>query len=373
MDEPISKLNAISYVSNFFFLNEIALYGWPIQVVLIVLVVALSISVLFLVRKKKTGEDLNLSGREQTQFLTSILDHSGTSSAIIDSDGIIRYANYGFEALINPRELPLTDRSIGDIPQLSKLERSFSQETSSVVPVTGHDGTPYLVKYFTVKDSHQQTIGRFLTMLPDTHSKDSFLDYDISHELKTPLHAILGFSDLLSKDQNLTIEQEKLLEKIIHHSRELDDKITSLIGIKDDGDEGTESSASEKKVTKILVVDDVSINRTLLKLMLQRYGLEVQEASNGEAALKILEKWDADTILMDLSMPVMDGLETVKAIRSLDERNQKSRPKIIAVTATHRYSREELSDVGFDDLMQKPFKEEDLLPRLGIEAKDAID
>lgn len=343
------------------------------QVIMIVLVVALSVSVLFLVRKRKVSDDLHLSGSEQTQFLTSILDHSGTSSAILDSDGIIRYANYGFEAFITPKELPLTDRYIGDIPQLKKLERSFSRETSSVVSVTGHDGTPYLIKYFTVKDSHQQTIGRFLKMLPDIHSTDSLLDYDISHELKTPLHAILGFSELLSKNEDLTNDQQVLLEKIIQHSRELDDKITSLIGISDDSETDTEtgSVAHDKKVTKILVVDDVSINRTLLKLMLQRYGLEVKEASNGEAALKILENWDADTILMDLSMPVMDGLATVKAIRSMEESADSIRSKIIAVTATQRYTRDELSDVGFDDLMQKPFKEEDLLPRLGIAAREA--
>ena len=70
---------------------------------------------------------------------------------------------------------------------------------------------------------------------------------------------------------------------------------------------------------------------------------------------------------MDLSMPVMDGIETVKAIREKGKPDSDS--KIIAVTATHRYSKEELMDVGFDDLMQKPFKEEDLLARLGIEVE----
>ncbi|WP_340102612.1 response regulator [Rhodohalobacter sp. 8-1] len=355
----------VSDILNFFLLNEIALYGWPVQIILIVLVIALSLILLFIVRKKNKTEDLYLTRREQTNFLKSILDHSGTSSAIIDSEGIIRYVNFGFEALFNPNELPLIGKNIKDIPQLNKLERYFNKEMASVVPVQGHDDVSYMVKYFTVKDNDQHIMGRFLKMLPDVQNRENALDYDLSHELKTPLHAVLGFSELLKKDDNLTSEQDKLLDKIIYHSKQLDDKIKSIVGSEEESADDGDEISSQTTGKKILVVDDVSINRTLLKLMLKRYGLDVQEASNGEAALNILESWKADTILMDLSMPVMDGIETVKAIRA--QKTQKTQPKIIAVTATQRYSRGELKDVGFDDLMQKPFKEEDLLPRLGIE------
>lgn len=352
---------------NFFLLNEISLYGWPMQLLLLVLVAALSLTLFLSIRRGKKTEDLHLTEKQQSTFLKSILDHSGTSSAILDSKGVIRYVNFGFEALFNPKDLPLTGKNIGDIPQLKKLERSFKDDHSSVVSVLGNDDIPYLIKYFTVKDDEQKIVGRFLNMLPDMKTKDSAFDYDLSHELKTPLHAVLGFSDLLKRDTDLTPEQDKLLEKIIYHSRELDEKISSIVGSEEDSDKNVKTSASQKAVKKILVVDDVSINRTLLKLMLKRYGLDVQEASNGEAAMNILESWKADTILMDLSMPVMDGLETVKAIRAKGAPDADA--KIIAVTATQRYSREELQEVGFDDLMQKPFKEEDLLSRLGIEAE----
>lgn len=353
---------------NFFLLNEISFLGWPIQLVLMVLVVALSLTLLLNIRKGKKTEDLHLTEKEQSRFLKSILDHSGTSSAILDAEGVIRYVNFGFEALFNRKELPLVGRNISEIPQLKKLERSFEDDISSVVSVQGDNGIPYLIKYFTVKDDEKHIVGRFLNMLPDVKSHESVLDYDLSHELKTPLHAVLGFSDLLKKDTDLTAEQEKLLEKIIYHSRELDEKISGLVGSEhDESTEQEEGTALKKAVKKILVVDDVSINRTLLKLMLKRYGLDVQEASNGEAAMNILKTWKADMILMDLSMPVMDGIETVKAIRAKGKPDSDS--KIIAVTATQRYSREELKNVGFDDLMQKPFKEEDLLSRLGIEAE----
>lgn len=352
---------------NFFLLNEISLYGWPTQVVLLALVIALSLTLFLSIRRGKKTEDLHLTEKEQTSFLKSILDHSGTSSAILDADGVIRYVNFGFEALFNPENLPLIGKNISEIPQLNKLERSFTDDLTSVVSVKGDDGVPYLIKYFTVEDNEQQVVGRFLKMLPDVKTRESSFDYDLSHELKTPLHAVLGFSDLLKKDTELSSEQEKLLDKIIYHSRELDEKISSIIGVEEETEQDLKTSPSQKTVKKILVVDDVSINRTLLKLMLKRYGLDVQEASDGEAAMNVLKSWKADTILMDLSMPVMDGIETVKAIRAKGKPDADA--KIIAVTATQRYSREELQVIGFDDLMQKPFKEEDLLSRLGIEAE----
>lgn len=350
---------------NFFLLNEIALYGLPTQIILVVLIMALSLILLLIIRKKNKREELYLTRREQSSFLKSILDHSGTSSAILNSEGIIRYVNFGFEALFDPKDLPLKGKKISDIPKLSKLERYFNEEIASVVPVQGADGSSYLIKYFTVKDDDQSIVGRFLKMLPDVQNSKNPLDYDLSHELKTPLHAVLGFSELLKKDEKLTSEQEKLLDKIIYHSQQLDNKVKSIVGSEEETYSDNNTKSAQRGAKKILVVDDVSINRTLLKLMLKRYGLDVQEASNGEAALNILESWKADTILMDLSMPVMDGIEAVKAIRSKKE--TKTDPKIIAVTATQRYSKEELEEVGFNDLMQKPFKEEDLLPRLGID------
>ncbi len=357
----------VNILYYFFILNEIGLYGLPAQIMLIFLVIVLSLFLFFYVKNGRKTGDLYLSEDDQTTFLKSILDHSSTGNAIIDSDGNLRYVNFGFTALFDESESPLVGKNISEIPQLSKLSRCFEQKSSSVVEVLGKDDLSYMIKYFTVKDSEQNVVGRYLKMLPDLNNGDDSSNVDLSHELKTPLHAVLGFSHLLQKDSELSADQNKLLEKIIYHSKLLDDKIKSFLGGEHSAAKSLDQNNSERSVKKILVVDDVSINRTLLKLMLKRYGLDVQEASNGEAALKILETWKADLILMDLSMPVMDGIEAVRVIRGNGE-NGLSASKIIAVTATQRYSRDELIASGFDDLMQKPFKEEDLLKRIGIEA-----
>jgi len=359
----------------FFIINEIWVYGLPGLILLAILLITLSLIFLYFFVLKKRGKksDLHISDNDQTTFLKSILDYSASGNAIVDSDGFIRYVNFGFMAHFKKNQLPLVGKNINELPQFKILEKSFEEENSTVVKIAGRDNDPYLIKYFTVKDTNQKIIGRFLKMIPNISDEDNSTGIDLSHELKTPLHAVLGFTNLLKKDSELTSDQQKLLEKIIYHSNLLDGKIKQFVGSED---EVADPVSSKIPIKKILVVDDVSINRTLLKLMLKRYGLEVQEASNGEAALKILANWKADMILMDLSMPVMDGIETVKLIRGNNNNNNingyssLSSSKIIAVTATQRYSREELIEVGFDDLMNKPFKEEELLSRIGIEVSN---
>lgn len=70
---------------------------------------------------------------------------------------------------------------------------------------------------------------------------------------------------------------------------------------------------SEKKV---LLVDDSSVNRTAVRGMLQHLGItHVVEASNGIDALEIIEKMALDLLLLDIQMPVLDGLEVTRRIR----------------------------------------------------------
>ena len=66
---------------------------------------------------------------------------------------------------------------------------------------------------------------------------------------------------------------------------------------------------------KILVVDDDYTNRLVVRLLMERRGHSVSEAASGQDALSSVERSDFDVILMDLSMPQMDGFETTRRIR----------------------------------------------------------
>lgn len=112
---------------------------------------------------------------------------------------------------------------------------------------------------------------------------------------------------------------------------------------------------------KILVVEDNLMNQKLTSIILQAQGFEVTVARNGKKAIEVLKEKQADLILMDIQMPVMDGYKTTQLIR--DELHLAT--PIIAMTA-HALSgeREKCLQAGMNDYLAKPFKETDLLDKI---------
>ncbi|SBS29733.1 Signal transduction histidine-protein kinase BarA [Marinomonas spartinae] len=121
------------------------------------------------------------------------------------------------------------------------------------------------------------------------------------------------------------------------------------------------SAASNEYVGRILIVEDMAANRVVARSMLKKLGVEIIEAENGELGV---QKWDSeqpDLILMDLHMPVMDGLSAMRAIRQAEKGLMVKRVPIYALTAdamTERVS--EVNRAGGDGLIAKPFKQADL-------------
>ena len=114
--------------------------------------------------------------------------------------------------------------------------------------------------------------------------------------------------------------------------------------------------ASEQPVYKILAVDDKPINRQLLIKLLAPLGFEVEEASNGQEAIAIWDEWEPHLIFMDMRMPVMDGYEATKYIKSTTKGNATA---IIALTASVLEEEKAIVlSAGCDDFLRKPFKEQ---------------
>jgi CheY-like chemotaxis protein len=111
----------------------------------------------------------------------------------------------------------------------------------------------------------------------------------------------------------------------------------------------------------ILVVEDYADSRSLMKFMLESDGYEVLEASNGQEAVETVKYHTPDLILMDMSMPVMDGLTATRIIRGLDAT---ARLPIIAVTAYGKSYYRQALEAGCDDLINKPLDSATLQPLL---------
>ena len=126
----------------------------------------------------------------------------------------------------------------------------------------------------------------------------------------------------------------------------------------------------------VLIVDDNEINRKLVKILLDQMGAASELAENGAQALDAYHRETYDLILMDVHMPVMDGLEATARIREL-EKNSKHHTPIIALTANAlRGDRERYLAAGMDEYLSKPISEMALmsvLAKLGLTAASAPD
>lgn len=111
---------------------------------------------------------------------------------------------------------------------------------------------------------------------------------------------------------------------------------------------------------KVLIVDDLETNRTITRIILNQNGFAYKEAEHGEEAIMLLDEFHPDVILMDINMPVMDGIEATQHIRNMD--NEFADIPIIAVTAGGFLAeKNELLSNGFTDYILKPFREDDLI------------
>ncbi len=112
---------------------------------------------------------------------------------------------------------------------------------------------------------------------------------------------------------------------------------------------------------KILVGEDSSIIINLTKNVLAFENYQMKAARNGKQVLDLLDKEKFDLILMDISMPVMDGIECTKQIRASQD-SAVSKLPIIAISGNiHNHTPEEFRKFGFDDFIQKPLNYDKVL------------
>lgn len=103
---------------------------------------------------------------------------------------------------------------------------------------------------------------------------------------------------------------------------------------------------------QILVIEDNAENRRLITILLQHHGYDIIEAKNGAEGITKAQEHKPDLVLMDIQMPVMDGFDALKIIRSTPGIDD---IKIMAVTSfAMKGDREKSLAAGFDEYVTKP-------------------
>ena len=109
-------------------------------------------------------------------------------------------------------------------------------------------------------------------------------------------------------------------------------------------------------MAKILIVDDDMINRKLLNVLLKKNGYETIEAENGSEALYVIKNESIDMVLLDIVMPVMNGIELLERLKQ--DEQFKTIP--IAILTTDDTRKNEALEKGACEVLIKPIKEPDL-------------
>ncbi len=115
-----------------------------------------------------------------------------------------------------------------------------------------------------------------------------------------------------------------------------------------------------QQAIRILVVDDESAIRRALRPPLAELGFHVSEASRGEEALQALRAAAHDVVLLDINMPGIGGIETLRRIRALAPRL----PVLMLTVRDQEEDKVEALDLGADDYVTKPFSTRELIARI---------
>ena len=126
---------------------------------------------------------------------------------------------------------------------------------------------------------------------------------------------------------------------------------------------------------RILIAEDNVTNQLVLKKMLSKTGADLAFARNGQEAVDDFQDNKCDVVLMDMSMPVMDGLEATRRIRSWEQEWERPACPIIALTANAmRSDRERCITAGMSDFLSKPVRKAELIEVISryIQSDDAL-
>ena len=330
------------------------------------------------------------------------LRHTTTLITLFDADGRAIFTNPAAFAAYGVNELGFAERFRDPDAGRRLFERALEGEGAGdlcmadtglglrwhqmdarrvIDPVTGLAGVILNERDVTARIEAEQARAAAEQRAAMAEARRQFLS-DMSHELRTPLNAVMGFSELLltAAGEPTTRDQAR---RIHEAGQRLVEVVEQMIAISNDegdgvgqGEGGAGPSAqfvnapdrapeltAEEAPLKVLYVDDNESNRALVTAVLSAQGMTCVTAEDGKSGVAAAAGGEFDLILMDIQMPVMNGVEATRAIRALETRVAEL--PIVAVTAnTLEEQLQAYADAGMDDLIAKPIQLAELVGKV---------
>ncbi len=315
------------------------------------------------------------------------LRHTSTLITLFDSDGAAIFANPAAFAAYDAAEHPFLARFIDS----ARGEALFAQASGGAIaadlcevmtargrrwhqfdarpvldPVTGAPGVLLNEKDVTLRVEAEVARAAAEQKAAMAEARQKFLT-DMSHELRTPLNAVIGFAGLL-RDSGLDEARAGQAARIHAAGERLNLVVERMIAMDDlaalptpppepdavsSAPQANPDGGDDDTPLRVLYVDDNEANRALVCAILCAQGIECDTADDGAQGLEAARLGGWDVILMDIQMPVMNGMEATRAIRRLP--GQAGCVPIVAVTAnTLSEQLADYEEAGLDDCIAKP-------------------
>ena len=235
-----------------------------------------------------------------------------------------------------------------------------ANEAVDMLRVARAEGDPFRVVLtdMNMPDIDGETLGRTIKADPDL--RDTRLVMITSHGKRGDAKRLeaLGFSAYLTKP----VKQSQLYNCL-----------ATVLGAGDPSVEARETvlvtrhtiNEDSRRRLRILLAEDNATNQQVALSILQKLGFHADTVADGRQAVRALETGSYDIVLMDVQMPLMDGFEATRAIRSGETKVPNRRIPIIAMTAhAMKGDRERCLEAGMDDYVSKPIAPQDLAEAL---------
>jgi CheY-like chemotaxis protein len=175
----------------------------------------------------------------------------------------------------------------------------------------------------------------------------------LSHQIRTIMNSVIGFSDLLDKTP-LNVQQREYVDAIHESALKLAAIMNDLQNTKKESEHSAAANGGKPDSMRgisVLVVEDEPLNQKLMGILLRRMECTVDFARNGHEAILKAGAKNFDIILMDVQMPLMDGLEATEFLRG----QMHNDTPIIALTAkVSKETDEKCIIAGMNDFLCKP-------------------